>query len=609
MMKRFLSVFLGVLLLLAACSAPGEPESEPEPQGTGYTREDTLTLNLHLGGEPSTLDPAYATADDGGSYVLHLFDGLTALGMDGKAGPAAAESWEVKEDDHGLPVYTFTLREAYWSDGSPVTAEDFLYAWLRVLDPENPTPNAYQLYPIHNAQRYREGVPTDGEDGETTYEHTVEPDEVGIEAVDEKTLKVTLEGPCPDFIELLALPPWCPVQKEAVEANPDTWSQSAATCVTNGAFLLKEWNHDQNLVLLRNDQHPQGDFEPTFLNFVLSEDAEAVYNDYQAGRLQYASAIPTLSREEAQGFSQAERAGVYFYLFNTQKAPFDNPDVRRAVSLAIDREALAQAAGVDLAPAYGLVPHGITDPEAGKDFCRVEAPMEARPSNLTEAQRLLSEAGYPGGAGFPQVRFITNDSPAHLAVAEIIRQQLADRLGIDMAISALSTQDFQTAREGENWHIARAGTVGNRLDPAPYLMGWTAASAANYGGFQSENYDKLLSASYDAPATPPEKDGEEAEDTSRSMPVQEEGETVELPLVIPETRMGILHAMEKLLVAEEAAVIPLWQYTEPVLCAQGLSMVGSSPLGYRIFTWAEWTPPAQTEPAEESEGAGAPGKR
>ena len=145
-MKRTIAALLAGLMLLTACSAPPQ-EPEPEPQGTGHTLDDALTLNLHLGGEPSSLDPAYATADDGGSYVLHLFEGLTSLGWDGKAAPAAAQSWELSEEDNGLPVYTFTLRENTWSDGSPVTAEDFLYAWLRVLDPEHPTPNAYQLYP------------------------------------------------------------------------------------------------------------------------------------------------------------------------------------------------------------------------------------------------------------------------------------------------------------------------------------------------------------------------------------------------------------------------------------------------------------------------------
>lgn len=611
-MKRFLAAVLGALLLLSACSAPPPAEPEPEPQGTGHTLDDTLTVNLHLGGEPSTLDPAFATAGDGGSYVLHLFDGLTALGWDGKAAPAMAESWETEEDDNGLPVYTFTLRERSWSDGTPVTAEDFVYSWLRVLDPEKPVPNAYQLYPIHNAQRYREGVITPGGEGEEDkLEFPVKAEEVGIEAVDEKTLKVTLEGPCPDFVELLALPAWCPVQKAAVEANPDTWSQSPATCVSNGAFFLREWNHDQNLVLFRNDQHPDGALEPAFLNFVLSEDPEAVWNDFSAGRLQYASLLPTLDRpraEEDGTLSLHPRAGVYSYLFNTQKAPFDDARVRLAVSLAIDREALAQASGVDLVPAYGLVPHGIADTRERKDFCQVDPPIQARPSNLTEAQRLLKEAGYPGGEGFPQIRFITNDSPAHLAAAEVVRRQLAENLGIDMAISALSTQDFQAARAGDSWDLARSGSVGNRLDPAPYLLGWTAASAANYGGFQSEDYDKLLAASYDAPETPPEKEegAEDAqEDGAQSGTVQEEG--AEPPLVIPETRMEILHAMEKLLVSQEAAALPLWQYREPALAAKGFSGVGVSPLGYRIFTWAEWNPPASETPEEGSSQEGPEG--
>lgn len=601
MIKRFVAALAAGLLVLAGCSAP-EPESEPALEGTGSTVEDALTLNLHLGGEPSTIDPAYATADDGGSYVLHLFQGLTALDKNGKAAPAAAESWTVEEDDEGLPVYTFTLRpDGAWSDGAPVTAGDFVYAWTRVLDYEHPTPNAYELYPIRNAQRYHEGVPAAAEEGEAsgeeaaiTLQHSLTPEDLGLEAVDDTTLKVTLEGPCPDFLELLALPAWCPVRQSAVEANPDSWTQSAATCITNGPYLLKAWDHDQSLTLIINDRY--GDTEaPAVLHFVLSDDAEALYNDFRAGRLQYASAIPTLDRpamEESGRFSQVGRAGVYSYLFNTSKKPFDDARVRRAISLSIDREALAAAVGVDLLPAYGLVPNGIPDTLAGKDFAKVSPAIIARPSNLTEAQHLLSEAGYPGGAGFPQLRFITNDSPAHLTAAEEVRQQLAEKLGIDMAISALSTRDFQTARAGDGWDMARGGIVGSRMDPAPYLTGWSSGSAVNYGGFQSEDYDQLLLASYTAPETPPEEEEGSAEAESGSdADTGTEGEEEAETLVIPDTRMEILHAIETLLVGEEAVVVPLWQYQEPVLTAEGLRGVVASPLGYRLFQYAQWEPP------------------
>ncbi len=601
-MKRFLAALTAGLLLLAACSAP-EPESPPEPElpGTGHTAEGALTLNIHLGGEPASLDPAYATADDGGSYVLHLFEGLTALGPDGKARPAAAESWELEEDEDGLPVYTFTLREeALWSDGEPVEAEDFVYAWQRVLDYQAPTPNAYLLYPIRNAQRYREGVPVQGDDGTSTYENTLEPKDLGLEAVDERTLKVTLEGPCPDFLELLAQPAFCPVRQDIVEENPESWSQSAATCVGNGRFLLQEWKHDQSLTMVWNDQDGEEPDSVVFLNFVLSEDTAAVYNDFKAGRLQYASAIPTLDRPaetEAGTLSLENRAGVYTYIFNTEKAPFDDARVRRAISLAIDREALAAAVGVDLVPAYGLVPDGIPDSLTGQDFSKALPPLQHRPAGNTEdAQKLLKEAGYPGGEGFPQLRFITNDSPAHLTAAENVRQQLAEKLGIDMAISALSTQDFAAARQEGGWDLARSGMVGTRMDPAIYLAGWGTGAAANYGKFASEDYDTLLEASYAAPEQPPE--GEEEDEKDAAEDSEEDGE--EHPLVIPDTRMEILHSMELLLVADEAAVIPLWQYREPALTAPGLAGVVASPLGYHLFHWAEWTPPvADTTPQEQ----------
>lgn len=603
-MNRFLAILAAGLMLLAACS---KPEPPPEPQGTGSTLEDDLTLNLQLGGEPTTIDPAYATADDGGSYVLHLFEGLTALDKDGNAAPAAAESWEVEEDEDGLPVYTFTLRQGLvWSDGIPVKPEDFTYAWLRQLDPEMSFPNAYQLYPIQNAQRYREGVPTPGEDGNFTIEMSVKAEEVGVEVTEEGRLKVTLAGPCPDFLELLATPAWCPVRQDVVEANPTTWTQSAATCVTNGRYMLREWNHDQNLVLAKNDQHwDQRKDAPQFLNFVLSEDTEAVYNDFTAGRLQYASAIPTLDREaeSAQGtFAQQPRAGVYYYVFHADKAPFDDARVRRAVSLAIDRAALVQV-GVDLAPAYGLVPDGIRDTQEKKDFSKVSAPISGNvTANVTAAQKLLAEAGYPDGAGFPQLRFITNDTPAHLEAAEKIREMLAQNLGIDMAISALSTRDFQTARDGDGWDMARAGMVGIRTDPAPYLEGWSIGGGANYGAFSSEEYDRLVNYSHTAPETPEELPAPE-EDSETQQPAAAEGEEgEEEPEPLRLTRMQTLHAIDNLLVAEEAAVVPLWQYREPALTARGLTGVVSTPLGYRLFSYTNWDPPVEEE-EEPEEGS------
>lgn len=607
-MRKLLAILTAAMLLLAACSTP---EEVPEPQGTGSIREDERTINLHLGGEPSTIDPAYATADDGGSYVLHLFEGLTALDKNGNAAPAAAESWEIEEDDDGLPIYTFTLRKgAAWSDGAPVKAEDFAYAWLRMLDPKGDFPNAYQLYPIKDAQRYREGVPEAGEDGEFNIEFSVEPEDVGIEVTEEGELKVTLEGPCPDFLELLASPAWCPVRQDAVEANPATWAQAAATCITNGRYMLSQWNHDQNLLLVKNDQHWDKREGPEFLNFVLSEDAEAVYNDFTAGRLQFASAIPTLDREAeaaAGTFAQQPRAGVYYYIFNTAKEPFDDARVRQAVTLAIDRAALVSD-GTDLAPAYGLVPDGIADTQQKKDFSKVSAPISAGVSgNIATAQRLLKEAGYPGGAGFPQLRFITNNTTAHLEAAEKIRRMLADNLGIDMAISALSTTDFQTSRAGDGWDMARGGMVGSRTDPGPYLEGWSMGGGANYGGFSDEEYDRLLDYSRTAPEDPadlPEEE-EEADDTREEPAADGTGEDGEEdedaePAPLRLTRMEALHAMDKLLVADQAAVVPLWQYREPTLTARGLTGVVSTPLGYRLFSYAGWVPPVTEE--EEGEG-------
>ncbi len=607
-MKRILAVLTAALMVWAAAGCSSQ-EEVPEPQGTGATDDSSLTLNIHLGGEPSSIDPAFVTADDGGSYALHLFEGLTAMNQNLEPVAAAAESWTVEENDEGLPVYTFTIREgAVWSDGQPVKAQDFFYAWQRVLDPNGSSPNAYQLYPIHNAQAFREGVLTQQEDGSSAIEHTLSAEDLGIEVVDESTLKVTLEGPCPDFLSLLTLPAYCPVRQDVVEANPDTWTQSSATCIGNGRYMLKEWNHDRNLSLVWNDQHWDSQ-EPgsTFLNFILSGDTQAVYTDFTAGRIQYASSVPGLERsaqEEAGTLTQLPRAGVYYYYFNCAKAPFDNPLVRQAISLAIDRDALAQAMGTDLAPAFGLVPDGIPDSLAGKDFSQVEPPISRdTQGNIAKAQEMLAEAGYPGGAGFPQFTLLVNKSDLNLheEAAQLVQEMLAENLGIDMVINALPTQEFQEALAGENWSMARGGLVGYRLDPSAYLDSWGTDTAANYSGFASEDYDALLEASWTAPETaetPEDGSGETSQASSEA--ASQDGEQEEEALVIPETRMEILHAIEQLLVAGEAPAVPLWQYRETVLTAPGLTGVTASPLGYRYFHWATYTPEEAAQSSSQS---------
>ena len=601
-MKRKIFAFFTALAVLAAgCGGAEEPEA---PQGTGAADGSPLALNLHLGGEPSTIDPAFATADDGGSYVLHLFEGLTALDGDLQPVPAAAESWTVEEDEDGLPVYTFTLREdALWSDGQPVTAQDFVYAWRRVLEPDSPSPAAYQLYPIHNAQAYREGVETQGEDGATTVQHTLEPDDLGFEAVDEKTLRVTLEGPCPDLLSILALPAWCPVRQDVVEANPETWTQAPETCVGNGRYMLKEWNHERNLTLVWNDRHWSGE-EPgsTFLNFILSDDQEAVFADFAAGRIQYSAAVPSLEREaqEAAGTLLREpRAGIYYYSFNCASEPFDDPLVRRAFSLAVDREALASAMGADLEPARGLVPDGIPASGGGEWNSQAEPYLPADGSGLEEAQALLAEAGYPGGAGFPQVTLLCANAQAHLEAAEIVKEQLAQGLGVDLAVTALSSDQLAEALAAGDWDLTPGSLLGWRLDPAPYLEGWSAGAAGNLGSFSSENYEALLEASWTAPEEAEESGeagtGEAQAESGEDASGEGAGGDDQQPLVIPETRGEILRNMERVLVWEETAAVPLWQYRESALCAPGLSGVISSPLGYRLFQTAVYDPPASQE--------------
>ncbi|MDD4583209.1 MAG: peptide ABC transporter substrate-binding protein, partial [Eubacteriales bacterium] len=320
-MKKFLVLLLAfsMVFTLAACGG-GEGNGEDA---------DTLDLAVCIASEPSTIDPALNSAVDGAIMLQHSFEGLIKWVDDGEGNatlaPGMAESWDISDD--GL-VYTFHLREgALWSDGEPVTAYDFEYAWKRLVDPATVADYSYMLDCVLNAN-------------EILAEEKA-PDELAAVALDEKTFEVTLHTAIPYFTEIAAFPATFPVRKDIIEEYGDQWTFDPATYVSNGPYMMSEWVHNSYIMMVPNPNHYDVDnLGPDSLKFVLMDDDNAMLAAFNSGELDFNEGYPmdevTALLESGQ-LKVADYVGTYYVCFQTEKAPFDNPLVREAFSLVIDR--------------------------------------------------------------------------------------------------------------------------------------------------------------------------------------------------------------------------------------------------------------------------------
>jgi Bacterial extracellular solute-binding proteins, family 5 Middle. len=405
-----LAALLVLSMALSACSGQTTHQNQESQQSGKQTAPIEITYNLQT--EPRSVDPAKNTAIDGGTVIYHVFEGLTRLDKNNKAEPAVAEKWDVSSD--GL-TYTFHLRDGVkWSDGKPVTAKDFEYAWKRVLNPDTGSEYAYQLYYIKNGEKYNKGE--------------AKAEDVGVVAKDDKTLELTLESPTPYILELLAFFTYMPVRQDIVEKDPDGWAQNPETYIGNGAFVMKEWNHNDSIVFEKNPNYwDAGRIKPDKLTFVMINDASTELAAFDNNQIDFGDNPP------ANDFPRLREDGVlhidpslatYGYVFNTKKAPFDNPKVRKAFSLAIDRKAIVETPPqVGQKPAGGWVPPGLPDADATKDFREIGGDYyDVNKASVEEAQKLLAEAGYPGGKGLPEITLLYNTSEGHKQIAEMLQE-------------------------------------------------------------------------------------------------------------------------------------------------------------------------------------------
>jgi oligopeptide transport system substrate-binding protein len=470
-MKKTISFLMLVLSLLSlsACSFDNKNSNN-----TKQPVKDTLNVSVSV--EPVSIDPAKCLSMDACSILTNLFEGLVNFDEKGIFVPGVAKSWSANEDN---TKYTFYLRDnARWSDGSNVTAEDFKYAWLRTLDPKTASSFAYYLYYIKNAESYNAGKA----DAST----------VGIKVIDPYTLEVDLEHPCSYFLSLTTLAGYYPIKSSLIEANGDKWTQNADTYVTNGAFKLREWKHDINLLIEKNNQYwDNNNVFIEYINFHLMADATTVINAYETGELDFVEY--TLKPDEMAQVDDMKYADfVYTRLveFNLDKKIFKDVRVREAINIALDRDNMVSLVGKGNIPMQYFIPSGFHAPE-GADYREIYSKKYfENTADIERAKKLLSEAGYPGGKGIPVLTYLCNTIGYNVTNAEIFKDQLS-KIGIDVKIVSLDKKIMVTQRNDGDYDFTPVNLLAEYPDISVFLYSLKTGDSSNYAHYSNKSYDDL----------------------------------------------------------------------------------------------------------------------
>lgn len=489
--KIFLGLSMAVALSLAACG--GQKATESGEKGSdaakaeGTEASENSVLNVEVGPPSETIDPALNNGREAAMLVNHAFEGLLRYDKDGSTIPGQAESYEKSED--GL-TYTFHIREGLkWSDGSDLTAKDFLYSWKRVADPATASPYAEEL--LGMVSGFKEAAAGDL-------------DALGLEAPDDKTFVVHLSYPCSYFEQICAFAVMVPVQEATVEANGDAWTNEAETYVSNGPYFVSAYSQDEKFVLTKNPNYWDKEnitFET--INWHLVKDSNAAYTAYNQGELDFAKDFPKEELESVQKTADYHidpLRGTYFMIFNCNKEPFNNPKVRAALSLALDREYIGNSIMQGIyTPATNFIGTGISDAKEGSSFMKNTEEkfgnafdLEGYDAQLAKAKELLAEAGYPNGEGFPAFSYSTNDVDYHKPVAEYAQDVWNKELGLNCSISILEWATFTADRRSGNFDVARQGWVYDWDDPANILNLLGTTNGNNDGKYSNAEFDSIM---------------------------------------------------------------------------------------------------------------------
>ena len=489
--------FLVLMMLLLAFSvfAAGKQEAA---KGAEF-----ILVN---GAEPESLDPHLISGVPEHRIYESLFEGLLAYDAKTAEGvPGLAESWTTNAD---RTVYTFKLRKTTWSDGVPITAQTVVKSWLRMLDPETAAP--YAWFPamfIKGAEEYNAG-----EAG---------PEAVKIRAVDDYTFEMELVGPLPYVEGALPHYSFAVVPIHAIEKFGTDWTKPA-NFVGNGPFVLETWRPQETLTCIPNERYwDRAAVKLGRVTYIPLDDNNTGYNMYINGEVDWMTTVPLDQLEAAQkrpDYHVSAQLATYYYLINNTVAPFNDARVRRALSMSIDRTAMVnQVTRAGQIPAFGITP-SMTGYEATK----------GNGYDIAGAKKLLAEAGYPNGSGFPKFQVLYNTSEGHKKIGEFIQQEWLVNLGIQCELFNQEWATYLATRREGDFQVSRAGWVGDYQDPNTFLDMFVTGGAMNDIGYSSKEYDDLIAKA------------------ARMNPGKE--------------RMAVLKQAEEVFITKDAAIIPLYYY-------------------------------------------------
>lgn len=541
-MKKRLLACVMIVAMVIGLTACGDSETEV-PVATETTGEKILSVQI--GPDPETIDPALCSTIDGANMILHSYECLLTVDKDGLLAPGQAETWEKSAD--GL-TWTFHLRDGLkWSDGTPLTANDFVYSWKRVCDPAIAAPYAETV--LGMVDGYAEAIK-----GNT--------DALNVVAKDDQTLVVTLANQCSYFGSLAAFTTLSPVQQAAVEANSDAGTLDLKAYVSNGSFYVTEWVPGSHIMMSKNPNYWNADaVKLDKIKFNLMEDANEAYSAFQTGEVSMIKEIPAEEIYNLEGnpeYYVDTTIGTYYLSLNTEEEPFNNMNVRKALSLAIDRDYVANTIMQGTySPAYNFLGPGWMDAE-GTQFIDnanggetyISKDYEA---NLEEAKRLLIEAGYPNGDGLPTIIYSTNDQMYNKTFAEYLKQTWGE-LGIGVTVEIVGWDSLTQMRRAGNYMVARNGWSGDYSDPSNMLELLYSTNGNNVGKYNNPEFDAAI---------------ELSRTTTDEM-----------------ARFEALHIAEDILM-DSAACIPVAYYNDFWLQSEKVTGIRHSAYGYWYFMYAD----------------------
>jgi oligopeptide transport system substrate-binding protein len=541
MKKRLLVLFSFLLVLSMFLSACNGKEADKKDTAGEKKSDVPQELSININTEPFSLHPGLANDNTSGSVLRQTFDGLTRIDAEGKPQPAVAK--EIKTSDD-LTTYTFKLRDTKWTNGDPVTAEDFVYAWKWALDPANQSQYAYQLYYIKGA----EAINTGGAAVDT----------LGVKAVDAKTLEVTLENPTPYFLELTSFYTYYPVNSKVAKANPNWYTEAGDNYTSNGPFKMTEWSHSDKIVLEKNESYWDADaVKLTKVEMSMINDPNTELSMFDNGELQWAGApfgtLPTdaLPNLKADGKLEVKAiAGTYWYKFQTEKPPLNNVNIRKALSYAINRKAIVEniAQGGQI-PAMAAVPPSMF-PENEKGYYK--------DADVKKAKELLEkgikELGYKDVSELPPIAISYNTSEAHQKIAQAVQDMWKKELGVEVTLNNAEWAVYIEKLHSGDYQVGRMGWLGDFNDPINFLELYRDKDGGNNDTkWENAEFKKLLN------------DSQKEKDAKK--------------------RIQMLKDAEKIFI-DEMPVAPIYFYTDAWVQADNLKGVVVSGLGDAQLKWA-----------------------